>query len=42
MSNQLVGIGLRHSHIEKFATQKPNVGWVEERWTPKIGQCVKV
>jgi len=29
MSNQLVGIGLRHSHIEKFATQKPNVGWVE-------------
>lgn len=29
MSSNLVGIGLRHPHIEQFASQKPNVGWVE-------------
>lgn len=29
MSSKLVGIGLRHPHIEQFASQKPNIGWVE-------------
>ncbi len=30
MSNKLIGIGLRHPHIEQFAAQKPNdIGWVE-------------
>jgi len=30
MSSKLIGIGLRHPHIEQFAVQKPDdIGWVE-------------
>lgn len=28
-NNKLIGIGLRHSHIEKFSSERPNIGWVE-------------
>ena len=29
MSKPLIGIGLRHLHLEQFIDQKPDIGWVE-------------